>query len=242
MPTTQDVLLSGPTLGLSLGPLSSKKRHTSITFNDPYTGIQHANTEAEKQAFLNMSKAKFERNQLKGRLSKYDAEQGKFFDQMRQGFRERSQSLASNQLSGGLGALNQSAARAGTSFSGVNEAAQSGLYGQIGAAQTQAQSEYDQKLSELSQTQRNAFIQGEFDFFNQLQGLAFKNNLDKDLLKFQADLADQYSSGWNDFFNVVGQGIGMAFGGPAGAAIGGQAGKLVGGAVSNAINPYTGRF
>ena len=78
-----------------------------------------------------------------------------------------------------------------------------------------------------------------FDFFNQLQGLAFKQDLDKDLLKFQADLADQYSSGWNDFFNVVGQGIGLyASGGLSGV------GALFGGGGGNAGSgaPWTSPF
>lgn len=161
-------------------------------------------------------------------LGKYDETQGKFFEQMRQGFRQRSQSIASGQLTTGTSAINQSMARAGLGFSGVQQAALTGLYGQVGAAQTQAQSEYDQRLNELQQTQRDAFVRGEFDFFNQLQAMSYQHDLDKELASFQAELADKYSSGWNDFFNVLGQAAGM-FGGSYLQAWGTAAGTKRGG-------------
>lgn len=183
-------------------------------FNQNYIGgLQRG---AEQKRYAN----KFEKD-----LLRYDETQGKFFDQMRAGFRQRSQSIASAQLSGGEGALQRSAAQRGLSFSGLEQAGLANLYGQVGAAQTQAQSEYDQRLSELQQTQRDAFVRGEFDYFNELQRMSYQHDLDKDLARFQAELADQYTSGWGQFFNVLGQGAGI-FGGSylqaAGSAMGGR--------------------
>jgi hypothetical protein len=144
-----------------------------------------------------------------GQLARYDEESGKFFDQMREGFRMRSQALGSAQATGAMSQLQQASARAGLSFSGVGQAAQTQLQGQLGAAQVEAQASYDQRLAELRGSQRHEILSGQMDFFESILALETKYDLDKEYLRFQADLADQYSSGWNDFFNVIGQGVGL---------------------------------
>ncbi len=150
-------------------------------------------------------------------LDEFDANSGKFFDQMRTGFRQRSQAVASSQLTGGLSALNQAGARAGTSFSGVNQAQTGNLYGQIGAAQTEAQAGYDQRLNEMRQQARDNVQLQQLGFFNEIQKMNYSQDLEKELMTFQAELADKYNSGWNDFFSVVGKGIGMFAGGGFGS-------------------------
>lgn len=197
------------------------------------------NAEAQARANAEISKRKKVKQgaeakaQRQEQLGEYDAESGQFFDQMRQGFRQRTQSLASAQQTGGMGALNQAAARRGISFSGVEQAAQANLQGQIGGAQVQAESEYDQRLNELRQTQRNDFLEGRFEFFDQVQLLNQKYDLDKEFATFQADLADQYSSGWGDFFGAVGQGLGMYASGGLSGLFGG-----IGGGGQNFNSPY----
>lgn len=161
-------------------------------------------------------------------LEEFDAESGKFYNLMREGFRQRTQGLSSGALTTGLGAVNQSAARRGISFSGLEQAAQANLQGQVGAAQLQAESQYDQRLNELRQTSRDAFIQGQFDYFHELQRMSYAADLEKELSSFQAELADRYSSGWQNFFGAIGQGIGMFAGGGFGA-LGGALGGLFGG-------------
>jgi len=224
MPTRDQIV--GAAAGGALGPfgaaygyVTGKKKHTSVTWYDTHGNIQHANTEADKIKFQKQERER----QNKSELAQYDVESGKFYDQMRAGFRQRAQSLSSAQQTGAMNQLNQAGARAGISFSGIQQAATANLQGQIGAAQVQAETAYDQRLNELRQTQRNEILSGQFDFWHQIQLLQTRAGIDKDMAKFQADMANQFNSGWNSFFNTIATGAGLYFGGPAGAAAAGTA-------------------
>lgn len=201
--------------------------HDSITFVNPYTGrTEHTRTEEEKTTYLRNQELAQYKKQREAKLGEWDENSGKFYDLMREGFRQRTQAASSAALTGGMHGLEQAAARSGTSFSGIQQAAQANLQGQIGAQRLQAESSYDQRLNEVRSQARDEFLSGQFSFFDSLQKMSHQVDLEKEFATFQADLADQYSSGWGDFFNVVGSVVGMAAGGGFGA---------VGGAVASAF-------
>src|SRR5690242_15790425 len=71
----------------ALGSIHGPRRHTSVTFTDLNGNIQHANTEAEKQAFLQMQ----QNRQFRSDLQKYDTASNQFQNQVKSDFQRNSE-------------------------------------------------------------------------------------------------------------------------------------------------------
>lgn len=220
--------IAGPA-GAAYGYLKGKKRHTSLTFVDPYSGTtQHANTEAEKAAYLEMRK----RKQFREKMNTYDQKALKFRDNLTRDFRTTSNYEGAQQAGGVAAATNLEGMRRGLGdeFTGaLNSDAQARLRSQVLSSQLS----FEQKLGQLMYGERMGFVKGEFDFINRLTAMNYGNELSKDLARFQANL--QNDIGMRDILGSIaelgGAAIGGMFGGPTGAAAGGS---LAGGAFGQA--------
>lgn len=162
------------------------RKHSSITFTDPYnSSTQHANTAAEQQAYLDMRK----KQEFRKKLAAYDAEALKYRDNMTRDFRTASEYAGAQQAGGVAAATNLEGMRRGLGdeFTGaLNSQEQGRLRSQVLGSQLS----FEEKLGQLMYGERMGFVKGEFDFMNRLAAMNYGNELSKDLARFQANLAN----------------------------------------------------
>jgi hypothetical protein len=166
-----------------------KKRHQSITFTDPFTGTtQHANTEAEKAAYLEMRR----KQEFRKKLRAYDEEALKWRDQRLSDFSSRADYEAARQVGGISAVTGLEAQRRGlgdTFAAALDAQGQAQLRSEVVSSNL----DFASKLGQLQYADRMGFVRGEFDFMNRLQAMNYANELSKDLARFQSNLASNIS-------------------------------------------------
>lgn len=172
-------------------------------------------------------------------LDFFDQEAGIFLNESRRAFQQSLQVRSGAQLRSNLGALKTGIGGAGLLDSGVAKALEANIRGLYGAAVLGSTGEFESQMLRQLQSERNAFLSGEFDFFHEVQRMRLQTDMNKELAEFQIRLQDEFdNSGWRQFFQgaftLAGIGIGTFFGNPV---AGGAVGSTVGGALSG--NPQS---
>lgn len=158
-------------------------------------------------------------NQFKRELSQYDAETEKFKQEALRSYQTSSDYQGARAASGLNMAANQFAQRRGLGdeFAAAITAEQAGqMRQQIVASNL----DFESKLTQLLGAERIGFIKGEFDVMHRLQAMDYAHELSKDMARYQADLANDFSFNqmMGDLLEVGGLALGLSFGGPAAAA------------------------
>ena len=221
MPTKDQIVGAG--VGAALGPVGAvygyfagRKRHSSITWTDINGNIQHAETQAQKNAFDKMLKDR----QFGQDLKKYDTASNQFQNQVKSDFNQSSQLQGAQAVGAVATSANLAGNRAGlgseyTQALGAN--AQTQLRSQVVAGQMS----FDQAVTAMAEQDKLGFVRHEIGFFQGLQTLAVQTNLSKELAEFQAHLqSDLFSKQLIlDTLGIGAQIFGMKFGAaPAAAA------------------------
>jgi len=161
----------------------------------------------------------FQRN-----LAIYDTESQKYRDQVMRAFQGSAELNAARQQRGVQAGVNQYLARRGIAGeSGLGASLAASTQGQLASQVSQATSDFNSTLLSAMRAERNAFINGEFDFWHRLQVMDYGAQLQKDIISFQNKLA-QDNAFRDAFFSVMGLGgqvIGALSGGGGGSSYSG---------------------
>jgi len=174
---------------------TNSNRHESITDYDPYTGeVVHTNTQAEMNAYKQRRKSQYEQNELNSKLRMYDAEAGKYKDQLLNLFASRADRAAAQQVGGAAMGIQRATIRGGLEGGGLTQALlsreRSGIMSQ---AQT-GKMDFSQKLLGYMQESRDRVVTGEIDYFNEIEKMRVSEQLQERFARFQAKLAqDDFS-------------------------------------------------
>jgi hypothetical protein len=146
------------------------------------------------------------------------------FEQSRRAFQERLNLALGAQVGQARKGFVQAAGRRGLTGSGVEQA---GVQAVRAAGQQQfAQSlgEFETKLSLAQEQERSQFRGRSFDFLARIATMAAQTDFEKELLRFQAQIAAdaQKSQQFGNMLNLGAQVAATYFGGPAGGAAASQ--------------------
>jgi len=187
--------------------------HSSITWVDAQGNTQHAENQAEKDAF----NQRIRDRRLQADLGRYDQYANPYAAQLQRQFGQQVQ-YGIGQATGGLMSnINQFLTRRGIDprRSGIAASLQAQQLGGLQQQGAQAQMNFTQRLYQEMNANRNAVLTGELSFFQTLDRMNYQNELNKDLARFQQEL-QRDSSRWGALGSVIGLGgqvLGGLFGG-----------------------------
>lgn len=141
----------------------------------------------------NLYEQRFARaNQFKRELSQYDQMVEAFKDRTLRSFNTASEYQGARAAAGLAQSVGQFAQRRGLGdeFTAALSAEQ---VGQARQQITQANLDFNAKLDQLLNAERIGFIKGEFDYIHRLAAMDYAQELSKDMARFQADLANDFS-------------------------------------------------
>jgi len=147
-------------------------------------------------------------------LARYDAEAQKYTQQLQNAFRTQSETSQGLAQRGTQATVNQFLQRRGidSTRGGLGASLASSTQAQLQGQTMQAQQTFSSTLYGLMQQQRNAFINGEFDFFRRIDMMGYEAELQKDILRFQARLQSDLNSRnmFGDILGLIGA-VGASF-------------------------------
>jgi len=187
--------------------------HSSYTWTDENGNVQHAENQAEKNAFTQ----RLRDNRLRQDLGRYDQYANPYAAQLQRQFGQQVQ-YGIGQSTGGLMAnINQFLTRRGIDprRGGIAASLQAQQLGGLQQQGAQAQMNFSQRLYQEMNANRNAVLTGELSFFQTLDRMNYQNELNKDLARFQQEL-QRDNQRWGALGSVIGLGgqvLGGLFGG-----------------------------
>lgn len=179
--------------------------------------------------------------QLLANLALYDKQAQKYREDLTRLFGQQTELNVARQQAGVQSNLAQFLQRRGIAGeSGLAASLTASTQGRLASEASQTQANFSTRLLSAMQQQRDAFINGEFDFFRRIDLMGYEAQLQKDLMRFQAKLNSDLSAR-DLFLGTVGT-LGALFGGPVGAAVGlaGSAAATATGRNQYAYGPYGG--
>lgn len=177
--------------------------HSSITDYDPYTGaVIHTNTQGDMDRYLAKRRKNYEDLQLQRRMDQYDAQSGKYLEQLQNLYGMRADRSAAQQVGAAAQGIQRGLLRGGLEGGGLSQSILSRERSKVLGEATGAKMNFSQALLSYQQEARDRVLTGELDYFNEIERMRINENLEEKFARFQSQLAKDEQSR-NSFLGML---------------------------------------
>ena len=220
-----------------VGPLQETDAQRALRIAGDARGAQRrANTPQERADFALM-----QANQLvQEQQAKLAAAQALEGQDLRQNFGGQLDFSIAQEAETARQRARMAAGASGLSGSGVAQAAQNAISGNVATARVTSMAQFEGRLLQAQQSERELFRRGAFDFITSLSKMHNSGQIERGLIRLRADIAAsaEKTGRWNAIMGTIGGIVGLGIGsflGPVGAAAGAAIGKKLGGGAEEVI-------